>query len=80
MYINSLSGTFEAVHALRVRVSFTRLCMRGSLAEVLVKLDGKNNCPDGRHREWFFLILVSRSIMGLTSFGKRRHHSPLIWN
>jgi hypothetical protein len=70
MYINGLSGTSEAVHALRARASLTRLCIRGSLADVL---DGKNNCPDGRHREWFFFILVSRSIMGSTFVWKRRH-------
>ena len=73
MYINSLSGTSEAVDALRARASLTCLCMRGSLAELLEILDGKNNRPDGRHREWFFLILVSRSIMGSTTVGKRRH-------
>ena len=73
MYINSLSGTSEVVHVLRARASLTCLCMRGSLAELLEILDGKNNRSDGRHREWFFLILVSRSIMGPTTVGKRRH-------
>ncbi len=58
----------------------SRLCMRGSLAELLEILDGKNNRPDGRHREWFFLILVSRSIMGRPLFGNDATNSPLIWN
>jgi len=73
MYINSLGGTSEAVHVLRARAGLTCLCMWGSLAELLEILDGKNNRSDGRHREWFFLILVSRSIMGPTTVGKRRH-------
>lgn len=50
---------------------------RGSLTEVL---DDKNHCPDGSHREWFFWILVSQSIIVPTYVEKRFHHSPLIWN
>ena len=45
MYINSLSDTSEAVHPLRARASLTCLFMRGSLAELLVILDGKDNRP-----------------------------------
>jgi hypothetical protein len=73
MYINRLSGTSEAVHALRARASLTRLCMRCSLADVLERLDDKSNRHDGRQGGWPFLILASRSIMGRTSVWKRGH-------